>query len=174
MKRWPDLCNTQAGPFNFYRAYTLFFYGKKGILYVGDSGEKQTYFFMRRIFFLSFWLLLAVSLMPGLAQAAVTCPTGYDGSSGICIPTQTGLSQASVSYILETFMKWLLGIFGFLAIIAFVISGVQYLSAAGDESQAETAKRNMQYSIIGVAVALSGFIILTAIDALLQGSSTTF
>lgn len=118
--------------------------------------------------------MLAVSLMPGLTQAAVTCPDNYDGISGVCIPMDTGLSEASVDDVLTTFMQWLLGIFGFLAIIAFVISGVQYLSAAGDESQAETAKRNMQYSIIGVAVALSGFIILTAVNALLQGTSTTF
>lgn len=107
----------------------------------------------------------------GIAEAAVTCPTGFDGSSGVCIPTTSGLSQASVEYVLETFMKWLLAIFGFIAIIAFVISGVQYLTAAGDEGQAETAKRNMQYSIIGIAVALSGYIILTAINALLNGNT---
>lgn len=105
-------------------------------------------------------------------QAAVTCPTGFsDSGAGVCIPTQTGLSQASVEYVLETFMKWLLAIFGFIAIIAFVISGVQYLTAAGDESQAETAKRNMQYSIIGIVVALSGYIILVAIIALLNGGT---
>ena len=91
--------------------------------------------------------------------------------TGVCTPTTTGLSAASVSYILETFMKWLLGIFGFLGIIAFVISGVQYLLAAGDEDQAKTAKRNMQYSIIGIIVALSGYIIITAIDSLFKGNA---
>ena len=69
-------------------------------------------------------------------------------------------------------MKWLLGIFGFLAVIAFVISGIQYLMAAGDEDQAKAAKRNVQYSIVGIIVALSGFVILTAINAALTGSTT--
>lgn len=67
-------------------------------------------------------------------------------------------------------MKWMLYLFGFLAIIAFVISGIQYLTAAGNMSSIETAKRNMNYSIIGVVVALSGLVILIAIDALLRGT----
>ena len=76
----------------------------------------------------------------------------------------------SVTTILINFMKWMLYLFGFLAIIAFVISGIQYLIAAGNMSSIETAKRNMNYSIIGVVVALSGLVILIAIDALLRGT----
>jgi hypothetical protein len=71
-------------------------------------------------------------------------------------------------------MDWLLAIFGFIAIIAFVISGLQYLLATGDEHMAETAKRNMQYSIIGVIVALSGWVIIKAIDTALSGSGWFF
>lgn len=126
---------------------------------------------MVRSLFFMLTLIFSFSVALVSVQAAVTCPTGFNNSgAGVCIPTQTGLSQSSVEYILETFMKWLLGIFGFLTIIAFVISGIQYLTAAGDEGQAEVAKRNMKYSIIGIIVALSGFVILTAISGLLSGS----
>lgn len=68
-------------------------------------------------------------------------------------------------------MKWLLGIVGFLGIIAFVISGIQYLTSAGDDDQISTAKRNMKYSIIGVVVALSGMIVITAVTAFLGGNA---
>lgn len=127
---------------------------------------------MRRFFSFGLLLFFVVLLTTVTVQAAVTCPDHYSPSpAGVCIPGDTGLSQASVEYILEVFMKWLLSIFGFLAIIAFVISGIQYLTAAGSEDQAGTAKRNMQYSIVGVIVALSGLVILTAINAALQGNA---
>lgn len=83
-----------------------------------------------------------------------------------------GLSSAAIPDILNGFMLWILGIFGVIAIIAFVVSGIQFITAAGDEKQAETAKRNVKWSIIGIIVALSGWIIITAIDQALQGSTT--
>lgn len=108
---------------------------------------------------------------------ALTCPdptADYTIVGGVCVPNNTGLSSAPVSTILSSFMGWLLGILGVIGIIAFVISGMQYLTSAGDEKLAETAKNNMKYSIIGIMVALSGFIIIKAIGALLSGTSTTF
>lgn len=90
--------------------------------------------------------------------------------SGVCFPTGTGLSEQPVATIIKTLANWLLAIFGFIAILGFVISGIQYLLAAGDESQAETAKRNMKYAIIGIIVALSGFVIVQFIDALLNAT----
>lgn len=88
--------------------------------------------------------------------------------SGICFPTGTGLSSAPVGLLLMRLMNWLLAIFGTLAIIAFVISGIQYLVSAGNEEMIETAKRNMWYSIVGVIVALSGWIIIITIDQVLR------
>ncbi len=103
--------------------------------------------------------------------------TGVTGSQctgekigGVCFPTGTGLSDKSVLDIISTLIGWLLAIFGFIALMGFIISGLQYLTAAGDEGQAETAKRNMQYSIIGIIVALSGFIVIKAVDTLLNAN----
>lgn len=92
--------------------------------------------------------------------------------AGVCFPTGTGLSEAPVQDILVALASWLLTIVGIIALIAFVISGIQYLLASGDEGMIETAKRHMTWSIVGVVVALSGVVIIQAIDALLQGSST--
>ncbi len=121
-------------------------------------------------------LFLGVALMPLASNGAVTCPTDgtYDVVSGVCIPTNTGLSSATVTQVLLTFMNWLLGLLGLFGIIAFVISGIQYLVSAGDDDTISTAKRNMKYSIIGVMVALSGFIIIQAVDTLLKGTSSNF
>lgn len=134
---------------------------------------------MARTFFVAAFLvgLFTLSLLPYGASALPTCPSGAAGgtaTTGICVPADTGLSSASIFSILKSFMNWLLTIFGIIAIAAFVISGIQYLTAAGDESQAETAKRNMQYSIIGIIVALSGLVIINAVSTLLGGNSSTF
>jgi Type IV secretion system pilin len=82
----------------------------------------------------------------------------------------TGLSAIPVAFLLMNVMWWLLSILGFIGIIAFVISGMQYLLSAGSEEMIETAKRNMRYSIIGIVVALSGLVIIMAIDQALLGN----
>ncbi len=127
----------------------------------------------RTLVFIFFFAFGGLMLVSSPAQAVV-CPTDYFDTtgSGVCLPTTSGLSASSVSYVLGVVMNWLFGILGFLAVIAFVISGIQYLTSAGDDDQISTAKRNMKYSIIGVIVALSGLVILTAVIAAFGGSST--
>ena len=67
-----------------------------------------------------------------------------------------------------------MGIFTTLAVLAFVLSGIQYLTSAGNEEMMETAKRNAIFSILGIVVGLSGFVIVKAIAAALSGTGTTF
>lgn len=130
----------------------------------------------RSLFFLIFFSFFLGAVPAQVIYGAVTCPNAVDWVvvSGVCVPTTagTGLSSASVSTTLSTFLKWILGILNILGILAFVISGVQYLTAAGDEDQAKTAKQNIKYAIIGVVVSLSGWIIITAIDNIYKGVAT--
>jgi len=106
----------------------------------------------------------------GTSTTSVNCTGDYQKIAGVCFPKGTGLSEKSVLEIVATFVGWLLSIFGFIALVGFIISGIQYLLSAGDEGMAETAKRNMKYSIIGIIVALSGWIIIKAIDTLLNAN----
>ncbi|HLC95302.1 MAG TPA: hypothetical protein VJH89_02330 [Patescibacteria group bacterium] len=76
--------------------------------------------------------------------------------------------------IVEILMLWILGIFGFIGIIGFVISGILYLTAAGDETRMERAKNAMIYSIIGVIVGLMGLVIIFAVNNWLSGRYTRF
>ena len=92
-------------------------------------------------------------------------------ANGVVVPSNTGLPSGSLFTVIESLMKWLLGIFGFLAIISFIISGIMYLTAAGDEDQQKKAKKQMQWSIVGVIVGLSGFIVIKAVDAWLRGNN---
>jgi glucose uptake protein GlcU len=108
----------------------------------------------------------AVLLAPFAVMAQLKPPT----------TGETNLPGGSIFDIIKNVMMWLLGILGFIAVIGFVISGIMYLVAAGDEKRQETAKRAMYYSIIGVIVGLVGLVILYAVQNLLKGSggTTTF
>jgi len=99
------------------------------------------------------------------------CESGFSEEAGVCVPSSTNLPSGSVDQIITNFMNWLLMIFSTIAVIAFLISGIQYLVSTGDENMMQTAKRNMIYSIVGVLVGLCGLVVLRAITALLSANS---
>lgn len=93
------------------------------------------------------------------------CGAGFAPQAGVCFPTETGLPdpQGGMFQILGNFFSWLFAIFAFLAVGAFVISGIQYLIASGSDDMIKTAKNNMKWSLVGVIVGLSGWVILQAV-----------
>jgi len=88
--------------------------------------------------------------------------------------TSTQLPSGSIKNIITKFVMWGLILFGFFSVIGFVISGIMYLTAAGDDDQQKKAKKAMTYSITGVIVGLLGYVILQAVSLWLGGSSTDF
>ena len=109
---------------------------------------------------------LGLALAPAIASAQWT--------SGRTNAAQSALPGGNLVDIIGNLMKWLLAILGFIGIIGFVIAGILYLTAAGDEDRINSAKSAMMYSIIGVIVALIGFVIIQAVTTWLGGSSTGF
>lgn len=66
--------------------------------------------------------------------------------------------------IVKSVLEFLLSITGIIAIIMMIIGGLMYLTAAGDEDRAETGKKIVTYSIIGIAVASAALVIVTQIS----------
>jgi hypothetical protein len=101
---------------------------------------------------------------------------GFENKGGILFPTSasTGLSDAPILAILAKILAWLILIFGYLSVGAFILSGIQYLLAAGNESLIKTAKTNMTWSIVGVIVGFSGYIIINAVFNALQGTGSAY
>lgn len=89
-------------------------------------------------------------------------------------PTGTGLPAGSIISIITNGMNWLLIIVGILGVIGFVIAGIIYLTAAGDEDQIAKGKKAMIFSIVGVIVALIGVVIIQAVQSMLGGTSKNF
>jgi succinate dehydrogenase/fumarate reductase cytochrome b subunit len=110
------------------------------------------------------------SLVIVLTFLAVPMVVFGQWETGISNAQSSGVPEATVTNIIRTIMNWLLAILGFLGIIGFVIAGIMYLVAAGDEKMIDRAKTAMTYSIVGIIVALIGFVIIRAVDALLNAS----
>jgi len=85
-----------------------------------------------------------------------------------------GLPQGSIWMIVVNILRWMLGLFGVIGVIGFIISGFLYLTSAGQESQIENAKKAMTYSIIGVIVGISGVVIIQAVNYALGGWNNMF
>ncbi len=110
-----------------------------------------------------------------MALVVVPAVAGAQWGRGLKNASSSQLPGDSIYNIIARIMDWLLGILGFIGIIGFVIAGILYLTAAGDEEQLKTAKRAMLYSIVGVIVALIGFVIVKAVQGLLTaGGTATF
>ena len=109
---------------------------------------------------------VALAAAPAVAGAQWGVGKGNAGASG--------LPSDSIYGIIGRFMNWLLAILGFIGVIGFVIAGILYLTSAGNEEQIETAKKAMLWSIVGVIVALIGFVIIRAVEGLLSSGQTQF
>ena len=83
----------------------------------------------------------------------------------------SGLTNTSVYDIVKAVMNWLLLILTILAVIGFIISGLMFIFSGGSDERAGKAKKYLTYSLIGIAVALIGYIAIRLINTLLQGQT---
>lgn len=98
-------------------------------------------------------------------QASADWLTGYDmARDSSNLPENYGES------VVLTVLQWLLLVFTFLCVIAFVIAGIMFLTAGSNPALAEQAKKAVMYAIIGIAVGLSGYIAIALIDSTLRGT----
>ena len=119
-----------------------------------------------------YWVKIYLSFSAGFFLALANVQVALGQWSTTNLKTATGdLPQATIYNIIKNILSWMLGIFGFVAVIGFVISGILYLVAAGDEDAQARAKRAMIYSITGVVVGLAGLVVIYAVDALFRGGN---
>jgi hypothetical protein len=99
---------------------------------------------------------------------------GSSSSGGWSLSNPYGLPQGSIIGIASNLLFWLLAVFAILGVVGFLVSGIMYLVSTGDDTMITRAKTAMMYSIVGLIVGLSGFLIMQAVSMLLSGASTKF
>lgn len=95
-------------------------------------------------------------------------PTAVFAQLNLGLLEEYQLPGGTIYGIISNFLSWLLLIFGILGILGFVISGIMYLVSAGDDDMISRAKKGMMYSILGVIIGLSGFVIILAVQSMLN------
>lgn len=82
------------------------------------------------------------------------------------VADNAGMTDNSIGQIMVNIMNWLMAILGIGAIISFVIAGILYLVAGGDEAKTDKAKMMMVYAIVALVVALVGYVIVNTVVSL--------
>jgi cytochrome bd-type quinol oxidase subunit 2 len=73
----------------------------------------------------------------------------------------------TLSEITRKVLDFFLSIVGILSVIMLVVGGSTYLTSAGDEGRAETAKSIVKWAIVGIAVTFASLTIVTQVATLL-------
>ncbi len=112
------------------------------------------------------FLILALVFFPIVALAAPTppCPAG-----SVCLENPLVGDPTSASKIIGTIIKGVLGILGSLTLLMLIWGGFQWLTSAGNSEKVEKGTKTMLWAIVGVAVVLSAYILISALTNLLSG-----
>lgn len=94
-------------------------------------------------------ILLTVLLAPALAFA------------------QPGVTIGSIEQLVNAIKRPLWIVFGLIALIAFVVAGILFLTASGDPDKIKTARTAFLWGIVGVVVGIVAYSIVTIIETAL-------
>jgi hypothetical protein len=91
---------------------------------------------------------------------------------GANVDTGGNVTQSTLTLfqIATNVLNLLLSVLGIIAIISLVVGGGMYLTSYGDEKRIETGKKIIQFSIIGIIIALGAVVIINEISRLIAGA----
>ncbi len=74
-----------------------------------------------------------------------------------------GSSITDIKSLAERIVNILLLLIGGLSVIAIIVGGIFYITSGGDQQKAERGKKTVIYACIGIAIAVLGFVIESAV-----------
>jgi hypothetical protein len=117
------------------------------------------------LFIIIFVIFLLVVPFIAKAQLGGCPPEAPPGS--ICIPNP--LQYETIPEVIAAITQLLKTIVIPLGSVMLIISGIQYLTSAGNEERVTRAKKTMFYTIIGMAVVIAVDLIVDVIKEVLIG-----
>lgn len=87
--------------------------------------------------------------------------------SGVCVsPTDSDVATIQgIQCLLGNIFTVIITVIGLAAFVMFVVAAFRYLMSGGNTKGTETARNTMTFAVIGIVVALSGFILLNVFAA---------
>ena len=128
-----------------------------GVMYIISFGNADNMKKAKGIVFAALIGLAIVIAAPAFLKE-IGSLLGWDTAPAIEGGTNLTLTQIAVRVL-----NFLLSIIGILALIMMIISGIMYLSSAGNDGRMKQAKSIFVASLIGITVALASMVLVTAV-----------
>lgn len=87
------------------------------------------------------------------AVALSTFCLTYTASADFVMPVTPVGAPGNFDSAILNMTNWILGFVGAIAVLALIWGGINYVTAAGSEDQARTAKQTIKYALLGLIVA---------------------
>lgn len=113
-----------------------------------------------------FCLLMGITLLPTILLAATTVP-----DTGVVIPNPLGTTDPRV--IIAQVIQGIFSIIGSLSLLMFVYGGFLWITSMGESKRIERGKTIIVWTVAGLAIMASSYVIVNAvINGLTTGSAT--
>jgi hypothetical protein len=113
-------------------------------------------------------IILGGAIQPVLAQSG-NISVG-SGGGGIKNPLEKS-GSTTITHVLKGIINWMLGLVGFLALIALIIGGARMIIDFGNEDQVKKAKMTITWAIIGLMVVILSYAIINIVVSDILGGS---
>ncbi|HHX58216.1 MAG TPA: hypothetical protein GX706_00380 [Candidatus Moranbacteria bacterium] len=111
-------------------------------------------------------LFFVFSLSLSISQPALAQFSPQDAHNRAAVPANMS-RDFDVTAVIIRFLIWAMYLIAFVSIAAFVISGFMFIFSAG-ENMATNARNVLMYAILGLVVALLGWVILNTVATMLN------
>ncbi len=113
------------------------------------------------LIFLSFALVYGVSVFLGTSDVNPDVGNINNGT------VQNPIGAKTFGEFTTRILTGFLGVAGLIALMMIIIDGFRYMMAAGNEEQAESAKKGLQWAVIGLLIIALGYVIVVAVAKLI-------
>lgn len=97
---------------------------------------------------------------------------GWQQGMAAVSSAQTGLPETDAKSVVISVVRWLLSLVFWLAVFAFVASGLIFILSFGNSNIHSIAKDWLTFAIIGLIISVLGYVIIISISNMLTGRST--
>ncbi len=115
---------------------------------------------------ISLVIICSFAIFPSFVLAAPSC-AGSPDPNQLCNPFESNSGSKKISSFAQ-FAIFVLNVFsglaGIVSIVYIVFSGFRFITSQGNEETVESAKRGLQWSVIGFVVILLSYIIVLGIS----------
>lgn len=113
-------------------------------------------------------------------MAATRCPEGQEFIDGSCqaaptAPTELdvskikGLSASNPAALVNSILKWALGLIGTVALLFFLYGGILWLTSGGSPDKIKKAQQVMVWATIGIVVIFASYAIVSQVITAVGG-----